>query len=294
MSTSDGGGDRARRRLDARGEPDVRVFEDADGASWAAAETIAVALRSAVEARGRADWATTGGSTPTGVYRHLAEAPLRDEVPWAGVHVWWGDDRFVPRDHPQSNVLPLDAVLLSVSGRAGMSGTGGDAAMVDTGQLPGVPLLPEQLHAPRMSQAIAAGEGPEWVAQDYERQLRAAGLPTAEDGLPILDIVFLGIGPDGHILSVFPGSPLLESDAWVSAVPAPTHVEPHVARISMNPGVVGAAQLPIVVAHGSGKAAIIAEVLRSERDVARLPAQLARREGAIWFLDQAAAAELRR
>lgn len=276
----------------ASGEPEIRIFEDADGASWAAAETIASALRAGVEERGRADWATTGGSTPAGVYRHLAEPPLRDEVPWAGVHVWWGDDRFVPRDHPLSNVMPLDSVLLSAAGRAGMSGTGVDAVMVDIGMEPGVPLLPEQIHAPNMTHAIASSVGPEWVAEAYEEELRAAGIPIAENGLPILDIVFLGIGPDGHLLSVFPRSPLLDSQAWVSAVPAPDHVDPHVARISLNPGIVAAARLPIVVAHGAGKASILAAVLGGDRDVSLLPAQLARREGAIWFLDRAAAADL--
>ena len=75
-------------------------------------------------------------------------------------------------------------------------------------------------------------------------------------------------------------------------MPAPTHIEPHVARVSLNPRVLAAARLPIVVVHGEGKAAILASVLGPERDERRWPAQLARREGAIWFLDRAAAAQL--
>src|SRR6185503_14946619 len=114
----------------------------------------------------------------------------------------------------------------------------------------------------------------------------------SDDGFPIFDIVLLGVGSDGHILSVFPGSPLLDSDAVVSAVPAPTHIEPHVPRISLNPRIVGVARLPIVVSHGAGKAESLASVLGPERDVRRWPAQLARREGAVWFLDRAAAAGL--
>lgn len=275
------------------GEPRIQVFADAGAAGHAAAEAIAAALRDAVDARGRAHWATTGGSAPVGVYRFLAEAPHRDEVPWDRVHVWWGDDRYVPRDHPLSNVLPLDSVLLSAAARSGMSGTGADAVEVDLGIEPGAPLPVENVHAPRMADGVGRGaDGLAWVASDYDAQLRSAAIDLSPDGLPIFDILFLGVGPDGHILSVFPGSPLLESEAWVSPVPAPSHVEPHVPRISLNPGVVAAARLPIVVAHGAGKAAILADVLGPERDPSRWPAQLARRDGAIWFLDRAAAASL--
>jgi len=234
---------------------------------------------------------TTGGSTPVGIYRELAVAPLRDAVPWHAVNVWWGDDRFVPRDHPLSNVLPLDQVLISAAARAGLSGTGEYAVDVDLGTEPGVTLPVANIHAPRMSEAIASGAGTEWVAEEYADRIRDAGLPTRE-GFPIFDVVLVGIGPDGHVLSVFPGSPLFDSEAWVSPVPAPTHVEPHVARVSLNPRILEVARLPMVVAHGPGKAAILASVLGGERDVRRWPAQLARRDGAVWFVDRAAAAAL--
>ena len=82
----------------AEDEPRIEVFPSADETSAEAARLIADALRDAVERRGRADWATTGGSTPVGIYKVLAAAPFRDDVPWDRVHVWWGDDRFVPRD----------------------------------------------------------------------------------------------------------------------------------------------------------------------------------------------------
>jgi 6-phosphogluconolactonase len=281
--------------MEMRGEPEIRILDDAEAASRAAAETIADALRGAVEERGRAHWATTGGSTPGGVYRWLATAPLRDQVPWDRVDIWWGDDRFVPRDHPLSNVLPLDQVLVSMAARAGLSGTGADAVDVDLGIEPGAPIPAANIHAPNMAHAIGSGGGVGWVAADYERQLRAAGLDLDAAGFPVFDIVFLGIGPDGHLLSAFPGSKLFETDAWAGAVPAPSHVEPHVERMSLNPGVVAAARLPIVVAIGGGKAQILAAVLSAtERDSRKLPALLARRPGAIWFLDRAAAAQLKR
>jgi 6-phosphogluconolactonase len=274
------------------GEPELRIFDDADATAKAAAEAIAAALHDAIDRRGRADWATTGGSTPIGIYKHLASDPLRHSVPWEDVHVWWGDDRYVPRDHPLSNVLPFDQILLSASARAGLSGTGGDAALVEIEYDPGVYIPPANIHVPRMTDAIGRAAGVDWVAEQYSEELRNAGLPEGVGGLPAFDVLFLGIGPDGHLLSVFPGSPLLDSDAWASGVPAPTHVEPHVARMSLNPGVVAAATLAMPVVHGEAKAEILASVFGSEREARRWPAQLARREGAIWFLDRAAAAKL--
>ena len=89
-------------------EPIIRVFDDPAGASQAAAVAIAAGLRDAASVRGRADWATTGGSSPVGIYRSLRVPPLREVVPWSVVHVWWGDERFVPRADPLSNVRPLD------------------------------------------------------------------------------------------------------------------------------------------------------------------------------------------
>jgi 6-phosphogluconolactonase len=273
---------------------EVRIYPDPDATAMAAADEIAAALHRAVDERGRADWATTGGSTPVAIYRNLASDPLRHDVPWEDVHAWWGDDRYVPRDHPLSNVLPFDQVLLSATDRAGLSGTGGDAAFVESEYDPGVYIPPANIHAPRMSDAIARSAGPEWVAEEYAAELRKANLPEGEAGFPAFDVLFLGIGPDGHLLSVFPGSPLFDSSAWAAAVSAPTHVEPHVARVSLNPGVVGAARLAMPVVHGEGKAAILASVFGSERDPHKWPAQLARREGAIWFVDRAAAAQLPR
>jgi len=274
------------------GEPRIEVLADPEATARAAAAAIADALVDAVAQRGRALWATTGGSTPVGIYKELAVDPLRDLVPWRNVEVWWGDDRFVPRDHPLSNVLPLDQVLVSASARAGLSGTGEYAVDVETHVEPGVALPVANIHAPRMNDAIGLSAGPEWAANEYADRLRDAGLPVSDAGFPIFDLVLLGVGADGHLMSVFPNSSLLDSDAWVSAVPAPTHIEPHVARISLNPRILDAARLPMVVAHGAGKAEIMATLLGDERDVHRWPAQLARRDGAVWFLDRAAAANL--
>lgn len=258
----------------AGGEPSIRIFDDAAAASQAAAVAIAAGLRDAAAVRGRADWATTGGSSPVGIYRALRVPPLRDVLPWPVVHVWWGDDRFVGREDALSNVRPLDRELMPARWS--------------------VPLPPENLHPMPMDAAIAAGAGPDWAAAAYEIELRGADVPIGGGGFPALDVVLLGIGGDGHLLSVFPWSPLLGSKAWTSAVEAPTHIEPHLPRVSLNPGVIAAASRVVVVATGESKAEILALVLGAELDVARWPAQLARRAGATWFLDRDAAAQLPR
>ncbi len=273
-------------------EPTIDVLPNAPAASLAAATLIAGALAEAVRLRGRADWATTGGSTPIPIYRHLAVAPLRDLVPWDHIHVWWGDDRYVPRDHPLSNCLAFDQALLNAGARTGAAGDGAAAIDIHLGAQPGVPLPVANVHRMPIDESLARGS-PEEAAAAYEAELRAAPLEHDPAGVPILDVVLVGVGPDGHVFSVFPGSPLLDSPALVSAVPAPEHVAPHVARISLSPRFLTAARLPIAVVLGASKAEIIQRILGGPRDVRRWPAQLARRPGAAWFLDAASAARLR-
>ena len=142
-------------------------------------------------------------------------------------------------------------------------------------------------------QAIAEGVGPIWAAQRYAEALRDQG-PPVEGRWPAFDLVLLGIGPDGHVLSVFPDSEAFDKDDTAVAVPAPTHIEPHVARVTLNPRILDVARRIIVVAHGAAKAAILAEVLGPVRDERRWPAQLARRPGATWILDEAAASAIDR
>jgi len=277
------------------GEPEIVVEPDEASAAAKAAGRIAAALADAVRRRGRADWATTGGSTPVPVYRHLTARPLRDAVPWDRVHVWWGDDRVVPRDHPLSNRLAFDNVLLRVAGPAGTSGSGEDAEFGATDE-PGVPIPVDNVHAIPIDLALgrtaSEDEAAAEAAATYESALRAAPLERDPSGFPILDVVFIGIGPDGHVLSVFPGSPLFDATRWVLPVPAPSHVEPHVARVSLHPRILAAARLPLAVVLGSVKADVVREVLEGPRAVRRLPSQLARRAGAAWVLDAAAAARL--
>jgi 6-phosphogluconolactonase len=249
---------------------DIVIASDAEAAADVAAARVAAVLRDAVAARGRADWATTGGSTAPGIYRRLVEPPHLGEVPWPAVHVWWGDDRFVPRDHPLSNIKPLDDILVSA-----------------------VPSLQPNLHPFRSGEAIGAGRDAASVARLLAAELAEAA-PEVRDGFPVLDLVVLGVGGDGHILSVFPGSAVLDGIDWTADVPAPTHIEPHVPRVTMHPAVVRVARQVLVVATGAGKSRILADVFGDIHDPRRWPAQLALGPNATWILDEVAAAGISR
>jgi 6-phosphogluconolactonase/glucosamine-6-phosphate isomerase/deaminase len=272
-------------------EPAVIVLPDAAGVSWAAAERIADTLAAAVAARGIAHIAMTGGSTPVPIYRHLASAAMRDRVPWERIHIWFGDDRYVPRDHPLSNVLPVDQVLLEGAAFTGQSGSGSSGIDVEVGQTPAIPLPLSHLHPFPCGIAIGEARGPDWCAAAYAEEIDTS-VPADADGWPIFDLVLVGIGPDGHLLSVFPGSEALTSRARALAIPAPTHVEPHVERVTLNPAILETARGVLAIVHGAGKAQIVGTIFGSTVDPARWPAQLARRGSATWLLDAAAATNL--
>jgi 6-phosphogluconolactonase len=253
----------------APGEPELVIAADGETASVVAAERIAAALIEAVKARGAAHWSTTGGTTPGAIYRYLASAPHRDTVPWDRVHLWWGDDRWVPEDSVLSNALVCWDLLLH-----------------------DVPVPAGQVHVMPIGEAMAGGHSPAWVATRYAEELRAAALRLDPAGFPILDIVLVGIGLDGHLFSVFPGSATWDDPAWAQAVPAPTHIAPRVERVTLHPRIMDAAGLPIAVAHGAPKAGILGRIFGPRGDERDLPALLARRPGAVWILDQAAAGEI--
>lgn len=258
------------------GEPAVTVLADREALADAAAERVANALVAAVAERGRADLATTGGSTPAALYVRLTREPLRSRVPWAAVHVWWGDDRYVPRDHPLSNVFAVDEILLD--------------------EAHGVPIPVEHVHPWPAGRAIAEELGPAWCATTYAAEAREQ-VPLDPAGLPSFDLVLLGIGPDGHLLSVFPGSLAIGSDELALAIPAPTHIEPHLPRVTFNPSILDAAGAILAMVTGGAKAEVLARILDGPRlDPAAskgLPGQLARRGSASWLVDAAAGARLR-
>jgi 6-phosphogluconolactonase len=228
-----------------------------------------------------------------GIYRRLGASRFRETVPWSGVHLWWGDDRFVPPDHPLSNILPVDQILLAAAAHSGTDWITDDPEDAIHGVHPGAPIPLENIHPFPTSEAIGEARDPGWAAARYVAELHDAGLET-RDGWPIFDLVLLGVGPDGHVMSVFPGSATFDESAWALPVPAPTHVEPHVARLTLNPRVLDVARQVLVVVHGPAKADVVATIFGDERDARRWPAQLVRRPGVGWLLDEAAATRLPR
>lgn len=269
-------------------EAEIIVLADEAAIATTAAERIATSLARAADERGRADWVTTGSSMAPPIYRRLAAEPLRDTVPWASVHVWWGDDRFVPRDHPLSNVKPFDDILLSIA-----CTEGGQLGLGTMGAPRPVPIPLDNIHPFPTTVAIGRAEGAAGCAARLAEELRDRG-PEVVDRWPVFDLILLGIGADGHLLSVFPGSPAFDATDLALAIPAPTHIEPHVERVTLNPAVLAAARTLLVAAAGDAKAAVLADLFGEERDPRRWPAQLARRRGAVWLLDHAAAARLDR
>jgi 6-phosphogluconolactonase len=257
---------------DGIGEPTVVIYDDADALASAAADRITAALDEAVRDRGVAHFAVSGGSSPVATYRVLAD---RQDIPWAAVHLWWADDRLVPPDHPESNTaLVLDTLL-----------------RVDVETVHGAAIPATQVHPFPMLAGLQGGHGADWVADAYaEEILRHVPAP---DGRPQFDVMLLGLGPDGHTMSAFPGSPALAADApLVLAVPAPEHLSPHLARVTLRAHVADDARSLLMLVPDGAKAGSVERVLEGQRDEGAFPAQVARRAGAFWLLTRAAAALL--
>ncbi|MGH2407296.1 MAG: 6-phosphogluconolactonase [Candidatus Limnocylindrales bacterium] len=246
----------------------MRILAEPDDVAEAAAHEFMAIASSAIAERAVAHVALTGGSTVPRLYRHLIGAAHHVALDWAHVELWWGDERIV---------APGDLAAHAHSAR-------------ETLLRPGSPASAAHVHAFPLD--VAVRDGPGQAAKRYATEIRKR-IPYARDGLPVFDLVLLGMGADGHILSVFPHSPALAPGApLVLAIPAPTHIEPHVPRLTLNPRVVGVARHVLVMCTGAGKAARVADVLEGPEDVRRLPAQLARGDNALWLLDAAAAVSL--
>lgn len=239
----------------------IRLFPDLEALSDAAVGRIAEVAEQSIAQRGAFHIALSGGATPRHLYERLARAPYVSTMDWSRVHVYFGDERCVPPDHPDSNFR-----------------------MANTALLMHVPIPSAQIH--RINADLA-----------YVRQCAVAyaavlmsSLPTSNN-VPQFDMVLLGIGPDGHIASLFPatGSALSERRP-VTAVYA---VSMHAWRISITLAVINQARHILLLVSGSGKAEVLERVFRGEPGVVPLPVQRIQPLFELeWYLDQAAAARI--
>lgn len=244
----------ARRRGGA-----IHVARDARAASLALAESFAGRAMEAVRARGRFSVALTGGSGPVQAYRLLGQEPLRSRIPWEGVHLFWGDERCVPPGHARSNFRMAHEAFITR-----------------------VRIPPANVH--RMRGELPPAEG----AAAYAEELAAFFGP----GVPRFDLIHLGVGPDGHVASLFPFTPALRERGRL--VTTNLHLPPGEPRITLTLPVLNAAariELPVL---GADKADIVWTVLRGPIDPFRYPAQLVRPVDGemVWMLDAAAAGRL--
>ena len=268
---------------------ELRVLADEEEVAREAAALTIAALATAIDRHGAAHVALTGGTSAVPLYRELADPARRAALDWSLVHLWWADDRFVPADHPESNAGLVYRVLLSAASPQGESGTGAQLAGATTLDRPGVPVDPQNVHPVQVDEALGDSEPVELAAQRYADDL-ARWLPAARGGIPRFDLILTGLGPDGHIMSIFPGSAALSADAPAAmAIPAPDHVEPRLQRVTLSARLLPVAERVVVMVSGDGKRDILARVLGAERDPERLPAQAALLPNAVWLIDRAAA-----
>ncbi|MGH2382742.1 MAG: 6-phosphogluconolactonase [Candidatus Limnocylindria bacterium] len=231
------------------------VLPDQPTVAEATADRFVSAARSAIEARGVFRVALSGGGTPKQVYPLLLEPSRRDAVDWSAVEFFWGDERAVPPDHPDSNFGVAYGMLIS--------------------QLPSV--RPDRIHRmPAEAPDIDA------AALSHESELRLA-FGTRGPEPPAFDLVWLGMGPDGHTASLFPGSKgLAERERWVIGNWAPSQ---EAWRMTLTFPVLNAAREVIFVVTGADKADALREIRTGSSD---LPAARIAGDEVEWIVDAAA------
>jgi len=240
---------------------EIVVAADAEALCRAAGAEFVRAATEAVASKGSFSVALSGGSTPKALYSLLATDPqLRTQVPWSKVAFFWGDERSVPPDDPDSNYRMANEAMLS--------------------KAPVAQELVFRIH----------GEYPDIgkAAEEYEHQLGKFFHLTGGQA-PRFDLVMLGMGPDGHTASLFPGTKALQEKKrlvvsnWVGKF--------YTQRVTMTAAVLNNAAEVMFLVHGSDKAAPLKAVLEGPFEPEQLPAQLIRPENGklLWLLDPTAA-----
>lgn len=248
------------------GERIVSVLPDKGALMLAAAERIVALAAQAIAERGRFMWALAGGSTPKQLYELLATAEYASRIDWSRVQLFWGDERCVGPEHPQSNYRMARLSLLDVAN-------------------------PPASNLHRMQGELE----PAVAAAAYELELRRAFGEATAPGVARFDLILLGMGSDGHTASLFPGGDALqEQQRWVSVSHTEELAKGTIAtRLTLTLPVLNAARNVLFLVAGADKAARLAEVCSGQHPGAPFPAELVVPEaGSQWLVDNLAAAQL--
>ncbi len=246
--------------------PLVVVHRDATLLARAVAARLVTGLTDAQAARGHASVVLTGGGIGGASLRELAESPARDAIDFAALDVWWGDERFLPSGHEERNETQAREALLDA-----------------------VPLDPGRIH-PMPASDGPAGDDVDAAAAWYATALAAASPSDDHSLAPTFDILLLGVGPDGHVASLFPESPSLSDERLV--IPVRGAPKPPPTRLSLSLTTIGCAREVWLVAAGEEKAGAVRLALSGAEPTA-VPAAGARGRAATrWLLDRAAASRL--
>ena len=246
--------------------PLVVTHRDATLLAQAVAARLVTALVDAQAARGSASVVLTGGGIGIATLRELARIPARDAVDWDALDVWWGDERFLPRGHPERNETQAREALL-------------DAVPVDPGRVH--PMAPSDGDS---------GDDLDGAAERYAEELAKAARPEDHGPVPTFDVLLLGVGPDGHVASLFPESPALHDTRTV--IPVRGAPKPPPTRLSLSTAAINAAHEVWLVAAGEEKAAAVRLALAGAGPAAVPAAGVHGRARTLWLLDRAAASRV--
>lgn len=244
--------------------PNVIIHRDADVLAKAAAARVITRTVDAQSGKGSASLVLTGGTIGIATLAEIAASPARDAVDWRNLDIWWGDERFLPAGHPERNE------------------TGAREALLDH-----VDLDPARVHVMR---GPDSGMTAEESAEAYAEELRRAARPEDHGPAPSFDVMMLGMGPDGHVASLFPGMPsLYETRPVVAVHGAP---KPPPTRISLTLPVIQGAREVWLIAAGAEKAGAVRLAL-SDSGTMQVPAAGARgRRRTLFLLDRTSASKI--
>ena len=241
---------------------EIRSYANLPQLSLAAAEFIAELAEARIKERNIFTLVLSGGSTPRPLYEELANQPLSNKIDWQHTHLFWGDERCVPPNHPDSNfALAYEAMLSKVA----------------------VP--PANVH-----RIPAETDSAETAAEKYEKSLREFVRVTTEPDsartFPSFDLVLLGLGEDGHTASLFPGDAALEEKTkWAVAVDGSTATPP-VPRVSLTLPVLNEARHVLFLASGAGKRKVFQEILNNPEKAGYPAARVEPSGRLLWFIDE--------